>query len=202
MGKAWFVGTYRIALRTLPPARSDTDQRVRQLVQTRLRISGHPVQPVLLTVPAGLFACAVLFDLARVFGSPRLVGEAGYWTAIAGLVAAVLTLVAGLVELWDVPENSPVRRPVMTLLRVNGAMTGLFLLVCVMRAAPSERATNGGLVAVEALALLVGGLGVALGAQFMRRVDPVVVDLAPGGLDLLVDKATTELPLVRSPATP
>jgi uncharacterized membrane protein len=171
-------------------------------VETRLRISGHPIQPVLVTFPVGLFVCAVLFDLTRLIGGPEIVGELGYWTVTAGLVAAGLTLAAGLVDLWDVPSESPVRRPVVTLLLVNGAMAGMFLLVCVMRTALPERGASGGLVAVEALGLAVGGLGVRLGAQFMRRVDPVVVEPAADGLNLVVDRDTTEVPLVaRSAAT-
>jgi uncharacterized membrane protein len=178
-------------------------------VATRLRISGHPIQPVLVTFPVGLFACAVLFDLARVFGAPRLVGEVGYWTVTAGLVAAGLTLVAGLVELWDVPERSPVRRPAVTLLQVNGAMTGMFLLVCVMRAAPAARTASGGLVAVEALALTIGGLGILLGVRSMHTAAPIVVDPASGGLDLVTDEALVkdeamarEPHVRRSPAAP
>jgi uncharacterized membrane protein len=172
-------------------------------VAKRLRISGHPIQPVLVTFPVGLFACAVLFDVARVFGAPRLVGEVGYWTVTAGLVAAGLTLVAGLVELWDVPERSPVRRPAVTLLQVNGAMTGMFLLVCVMRAAPAARAASGGLVAVEVLALAIGGLGILLGVRSMHSAAPIVVDPSSGGLDLVMDEAMAREPHVRhSPASP
>jgi uncharacterized membrane protein len=154
-----------------------------------------------------LFACAVVFDLAHVLGAPRLVGEVGYWTVVAGLVAAVLTPVAGLVDLWDLPERSPVRRPVVTVLLVNGAMTGMFLAVCVMRAAPAQRAASGGLIAVEALALTVGGLGVGLGARLMRvdpaGVDPIAADPAPAGLDIVVDETAAEPPSVpRPPVTP
>jgi uncharacterized membrane protein len=170
-------------------------------VETRFRISGHPIQPVLVTVPVGLFACAVLFDLAHVLGAPRLVGEVGYSTVIAGLVAAGLASLAGLVDLWEVPERSPVRRPVVTQLLVNGTMTGMFLLVCIIRAAPLQRAASGGLVAVEALALVVGALGVRLGARSLRRTEPV--DAAPAGLDIVVDEATANPPLApRSPAGP
>jgi hypothetical protein len=122
--------------------------------------------------------------------------ELGYWTVIAGLVAAGLTLVAGLVELWDVPEQSPVRRPVVTLLLVNGAMAGMFLLGCLMRTAVPERGASGGLIALEAAALGVGGLGVRLGARFMRRVDPIAAEPAREGLGLVFDDVPAGVPLV------
>jgi uncharacterized membrane protein len=165
-------------------------------VDTRLRISGHSIQPVLVTFPVGLFVCAALFDLARLVGAVPIMGEVGYWTVVAGLVAAALTLVAGLVELWDVPEQSPLRRPVVTLLLVNGAMAGMFLLGCLMRAALPDRGASGSLVALEAAALAVGGLGVRLGARLMRRVEPIVAEPATEGLGLVFDDVPAEVPLV------
>jgi uncharacterized membrane protein len=137
-------------------------------VDTRLRISGHPIQPVLVTFPVGLFACAVVFDAARLVGAPQMVGELGYWTAVAGLVAAALTVVAGLVDLWDVPTG-PDRRPLVNFTLVIVAMTGVFLLVCLMRAATPERGASGGMVAIELLALAAGGLAVRLGARLVAR---------------------------------
>src|ERR1700754_2188249 len=80
--------------------------RVEEHVDTRLRISGHPIQPVLMTFPVGLFVCAVVFDVGRLVGAPTIVGEVGYWTAVAGLVATALTMVAGLIDLWDVPAGA------------------------------------------------------------------------------------------------
>jgi uncharacterized membrane protein len=164
-------------------------------VETRLRILGNPIQPVLVTFPVGLFACAFVFDLARLVGAPEILAEVGYWTTVAGLVAAALALVAGMVDLWDVPAG-PTRHAVSTLSLVNGAMTGMFLLVCLMRAALPDRAATGGLVAVEALALGVGALGVRLGARLMRRFDRAAVPEQTGGLAMVADEATMEIPFV------
>jgi hypothetical protein len=79
---------------------------------------------------------------------------------------------------------------------VNAAMTGMFLLICLMRAALPERAASGGLVAVEALALGVGALGVRLGAGLVRRFDLAAVPESTGGLAMVADEATTEVPFV------
>jgi uncharacterized membrane protein len=137
-------------------------------VDTRLRISGHPIQPVLVTFPVGLFVCAFVFDTGRLLGAPVMIGELGYWTAVAGLVAAALTIVAGLVDLWDVPAG-PHRRPQVTFTLVIAAMTAIFLLLCLMRVATPERGASGGMVLVELLALAVGGFAVRLGAGLTNR---------------------------------
>ncbi|GIF67527.1 hypothetical protein Ais01nite_55620 [Asanoa ishikariensis] len=144
-------------------------------MDTRLRISGHPIQPVLMTFPVGLFVCAVVFDVGRLVGAPAIVGEVGYWTAVAGLVATALTMVAGMVDLWDVPAG-PVRRDVITFNAVNAAMAGIFLVVCLMRAGSGHPLASVPMVVMEGLALAVGGLGIWLGAGLMRRFGTMAGD--------------------------
>jgi uncharacterized membrane protein len=185
---------------------------VEEFVDTRLRISGHPIQPVLMTFPVGLFVCAVVFDVGRLVGAPAIVGEVGYWTAVAGLVATALTMVAGLVDLWDVPAG-PVRKDVVTVNAVNGAMAGIFLVICLMRAGSGQRVASVPMVIVEVLALGVGGLGIRLGAQLMRRFGTMAGDrLGPpgrrlvatqtadgGGTVYATDRAAHRAGLIRQP---
>ncbi|RIV41367.1 DUF2231 domain-containing protein [Micromonospora radicis] len=151
-------------------------------MQSRLRVQGHPIQPMLVTFPYGLFVCATIFDFAQVAGGPALLGEVGYWTVVAALVAAGLTMVAGMVDLWDVPPDRT-RRTAISFNLVNAGMAGLFLLSCLVRAEASNRGATAVLLAVEVLALAVGGLGVALGARLVRHYEPGRVE--PTSFDAL-----------------
>ncbi|MEU1687593.1 DUF2231 domain-containing protein [Micromonospora sp. NPDC005707] len=139
-------------------------------MESRLRVQGHPIQPMLVTFPFGLFVSAAVFDLADVAGGPAFLGEVGYWTAVAALVAAALTTVAGMVDLWDVRADRT-RRTAITFNLVNAAMAALFLLTCLIRAQAPQRGANGVEVATELLALAVGSVGVRLGARLMRQFD-------------------------------
>lgn len=145
-------------------------------MESRLRVEGHPIQPMLVTFPFGLFACATLFDLADVTGGPDFLGGVAYWTAVAALVAAALAGVAGMVDLWDGPgvdagPGDRIRRTAVTFNLVNAAMAGLFVVVCLIRAGMPDRGASGGLVVVELLALVVGAVGVRLGAVLVRQFD-------------------------------
>lgn len=139
-------------------------------MQSRLRVQGHPIQPMLVTFPYGLFVCATLFDLADVAGGPVFLGEVGYWTVVAALVAAALTAVAGMVDLWDVPPDRT-RRTAITFNLVNAGMAGLFLLACLTRADGPHRGASPVLLVVELVALAVGAVGVRLGARLMRHFE-------------------------------
>ncbi|MFE9959915.1 DUF2231 domain-containing protein [Micromonospora sp. NPDC005299] len=139
-------------------------------MESRLRVQGHPIQPMLVTFPFGLFVSAAVFDLADVAGGPAFLGEVGYWTAVAALVAAALTTVAGMVDLWDVRADRT-RRTAITFNLVNAAMAALFLLTCLIRAQAPQRGATGVEVVTELLALAVGSVGVWLGARLMRQFD-------------------------------
>ncbi|WP_341715973.1 DUF2231 domain-containing protein [Micromonospora sp. FIMYZ51] len=155
-------------------------------MQSRLRVQGHPIQPMLVTFPYGLFVCATIFDLADVAGGPAFLGEVGYWTAVAALVTAALTAVAGMVDLWDVPPDRT-RRTAISFNVVNAGMAGLFLLSCLIRADAANRGATPALLVVEMLALAVGGVGVHLGARLMRHFEAspeaTSVEVVRGGVD-------------------
>lgn len=139
-------------------------------MQSRLRVHGHPIQPMLVTFPFGLFVCATVFDLTDVLGGPAILGLVGYWTAVAALVAAGLAAAAGMVDLWDVPGD-PTRRTAVTFNLVNAAVAVLFVFACLIRSGVPEHGATGGLVLVEFLGLLVGAVGVRLGGSLVRQFD-------------------------------
>ena len=152
-------------------------------MESRLRVHGHPIQPMLVTFPFGLFVSAVVFDLTDVAGGPAFLGEVGYWTVVAALVAAALATAAGMIDLWDVPDGR-IRRTAVTFNLVNVAVAVLFVFACLIRSgAPGQRGATGVLVAVELLALAVGAVGVRLGATLVRRFDQGRGE--PGSLDVL-----------------
>ncbi|MGI5521076.1 DUF2231 domain-containing protein [Micromonospora sp. CA-259024] len=139
-------------------------------MQSRLRVQGHPIQPMLVTFPLGLFVSAAVFDLTDVVGGPAFLGEVGYWTGVAALVAAALTTVAGMVDLWDVPSDHT-RRTAIAFNLVNAAMAGMFLLTSLIRAQSPQRGASAAILITELVALAVGGVGVHLGARLMRQFD-------------------------------
>ncbi|MEO3819995.1 DUF2231 domain-containing protein [Plantactinospora sp. B24E8] len=149
-------------------------------MQSRLRVHGHPIQPMLVTFPFGLFVCATVFDLADLLGGPVFLGLVGYWTTVAALVAAGLTAVAGLVDLWDVPGDRT-RRTAVTFNLVNAAVAVLFVFACLIRSGRAAHGASGGLLTVELLGLALGVVGVRLGSALVRQFDPPTRE--PAGFD-------------------
>lgn len=150
-------------------------------MESRLKVLGHPVHPMLITFPIGLLVTAVLFDIADAVGGPRFLGEVAYWNIVVGLIGGVLAAVAGFFDLLAIPAGTRAKRIGIVHALVNLSVILLFVGVWAVRMAADERGAGGGLLAIEVVAL--GGL--ALGAWFGGElVDRLGVGVDPdAGLD-------------------
>lgn len=150
-------------------------------MESRLKVLGHPVHPMLIVFPVGLLVTAVIFDVADAVGGPRLLGQVAYWNISVGLVGALLAAVAGSFDLLALPAGTRAKRIALTHALVNLGVVLLFAGVWVVRTGAEQRGAGGGLLAIEVVAL--GGL--VLGAWFGGElVDRLGVGVDPdAGLD-------------------
>ena len=68
-------------------------------MESRLRIAGQAVHPVLVMFPLGLFTMALLFDLGNLAGGPDILGQLAYWNIMGGLLGGVLVVLASAIDL-------------------------------------------------------------------------------------------------------
>jgi uncharacterized membrane protein len=125
------------------------------------RIGQQPINQFLVLVPIALFTIAVMFDAASVLTDWRLLGEVGYWDLIAGLIAAVLAVGAGLLDVRALFVRSPNR---LTGARHTALMivtVALFALAWADRR-HGGHAGGGVTLAVELLALAAASVAVWL----------------------------------------
>jgi len=66
--------------------------------QSTARIAGHPIHPILVTLPIGFFVAAFLCDLGYWQSANGAWATAAIWLIGAGLVAAALAAVVGLID--------------------------------------------------------------------------------------------------------
>lgn len=62
------------------------------------KLFGHPLHPILVTLPIGLFAATLLFDLIYWGSGMEMWATAALWLLGAGLLAAALAAIAGLID--------------------------------------------------------------------------------------------------------
>src|SRR5690348_8790465 len=80
-------------------------------MRSRARVSSHPIHPMLITFPFGLWVTSFIFDvIGRASGNQDLFA-AGFYAVIAGCVGAALAAVPGVIDLFaTVPPNSSARQ--------------------------------------------------------------------------------------------
>jgi uncharacterized membrane protein len=148
-------------------------------MESRLKIAGQAVHPILVMFPLGLFAMAVIFDLADQLGGPGVLGTLGYWNVVAGLVGGVLATVAGAIDLAFVRRADTKRIGVLRTLLHMGVLI-LFAIILMVRVGHADRAAGTGLFLLELLALGLAGFGAWFSGEVANGRTPAFARAAAG----------------------
>ena len=125
-------------------------------MESRAKLLGHPIHPMLIVFPLGLLGMAVIFDIIRqVFGMTGL-ALASYYMIAAGIITGLLAALFGLVDWLAIPHG--------TRAKSIGAWHGIGNVVIVVLFAGSWWLRRGAPDDPSALAFVLGliGLGLAL----------------------------------------
>jgi len=143
-------------------------RRLIKKMESRLRIAGQAVQPVLMMFPLGLFTMAALFDAGNLMGGPDILGALGFWNIVAGLIGGVLVALAGAIDLMLVRGDTRARRVGVLLGLMHMGVLILFAVIVMLRIQNPDRAVGGGLLVVELLALGAGLFGAYYGGELIN----------------------------------
>ena len=144
-------------------------------METRFKLLGHPVHPMLIVFPLGLFSIAVVFDVLYLFTGSVEFAEVAYWNIAAGIVGGLLAAVFGLIDWLAIPGGTRAKRIGLWHGLGNGVIVVLFIVSWLLRGprhaySPDLMPFLLGLVAV-ALALVTAWLGGELVYRLRVAVD-------------------------------
>lgn len=95
-------------------------------MRTPANIAGHPIHPMLVTIPIGLWVFSLVADLVALRS-----GNAATWSAVAlycmvgGVVGALLAAVPGLIDLLSL-KDQPVQKTAVIHMSINLAVVLLY----------------------------------------------------------------------------
>ncbi len=138
-------------------------------MESRLKVAGHPVHPMLVMFPLGLLATAVIFDAADLLGAPDLLGEVAYWNIVAGLIGGVAAAGAGLVDLLAIPAGTRAKRVAVSHSLVNIGVLLVFAVILMIRMGVPDRGVGGGWFVLELLGLAGAAVGAWFGGELVDR---------------------------------
>ncbi|MFJ8686392.1 DUF2231 domain-containing protein [Micromonospora wenchangensis] len=150
-------------------------------MESRLKVLGHPVHPMLVMFPVALLVTGTLFDVVDTVGGPDFLAEVAYWNITVGLVGGLLAAAAGVFDLLAIPAGTRAKRVALTHAAANVAVILLFAAVWAVRLNAESRAAGGALIAIEVVGLAILGVSAWLGGELVDRLG-VGVD-SDAGLD-------------------
>jgi uncharacterized membrane protein len=98
-------------------------------MESRLKLLGHPVHPMLIVFPLGLLSTAVVFDVLYVFLDNPDLAMFSFWALVAGLIGGLAAAIFGLLDWTKIPTGTRAKRV--------GAMHGIGNVVVVVLFAAS-----------------------------------------------------------------
>lgn len=147
-------------------------------MESRAKLFGHAIHPILIVYPLGLLSTAVIFDVIYLATGNSTWATVSFWMIAAGVVGGLLAAAFGLVDYVNIPSGTRAKRIGLVHGLVNVSVMVLFVLSWLMRygvePAPPPTAALA-LSFVGAGAALLGGW---LGGELVERLGVGVAENA------------------------
>jgi uncharacterized membrane protein len=130
-------------------------------MRTPAQIAGHPIHPMLVTIPIGLWVFSLVADLiAMRSGSPDTWHATALYTMIGGVIGALAAAVPGLIDLLSLRDEA-IKKTALTHMALNLVIVALFAINAWtrMRGLVSPNVSLGLSVVAIAMLLVSGWLG-------------------------------------------
>src|SRR5690349_12332881 len=153
-------------------------------MRTPANIAKHPIHPMLVPIPIGLWLFSLVCDLVFVFGGGEVWRTVAFYNMVAGIVGALVAAIPGLIDLLSLPAGP--RRTALIHMSLNLTVVALYVVNVFERYAHPESVTLSVWLSVIAVALLgaSGWLGGKMVFEYGIAVDngeaPAKLDLHPG----------------------
>lgn len=155
-------------------------------MESRVKLVGHPVHPMLIVFPLGLLATAVIFDILYLIFNNRLLPTASYYMIAAGVLGGLLAAIFGFIDWLALPSGSRAKNIGLWHGLGNVTIVGLFIISWFLRGGNVDF-IPGGLALVlsfagVALALVTAWIGGELVYRLGVGVDPGANVNAPNSI--------------------
>jgi uncharacterized membrane protein len=75
-------------------------------MESRAKLFGHAIHPILIVFPLGLLATAAIFDVIHIVTDSAQWATVAYWMIAAGIVGGLVSAVFGIVDYVAIPSGT------------------------------------------------------------------------------------------------
>lgn len=145
-------------------------------MESRVKLLGHPVHPMLIVFPLGLFISAVVFDGLYLRNHSIAMAEVGYFNIAGGVLGGLIAAVFGLIDWLAIPSGTRAKRIGLIHGASNVVVVLLFAFVWVTRTDSAMHAPNPTTYLIEVGAIVLGAFAGWLGGELVDRLGVGVDD--------------------------
>jgi len=155
-------------------------------MESRVKLLGHPVHPMLIVFPLGLLATAVIFDILYLIFGNRLLPTASYYMIAAGILGGLLAAIFGFIDWLALPNASRAKNIGLWHGLGNVTIVALFAISWFLRGNNADFIPGGFAMLLSfagaALALVTAWIGGELVYRLGVAVDPGANVNAPNSI--------------------
>jgi uncharacterized membrane protein len=139
-------------------------------MESRAKLLGHPVHPMLVVFPLGLLIASVVFDVLFMATGYPVFAEVAFWNIAGGIVGGLAAAVFGLIDYYAIPHGTRARRIGLLHGLGNVTVVALFALSLWIRWTSGEIAPPLVALALSFMAVGLGAVAGWLGGELVDRL--------------------------------
>ncbi len=142
---------------------------------------GHPIHPMLVTVPIGAWTASLVFDIAsHLVKDPAFLVQGSFWLIAVGVFGALAAACAGFLDMFAITPHTRAYRTATLHMALNLVVTGAYAAGFAWRYYGQQHAkpVPAGQLALSAACLAILGLSGYLGGKLTFRYGVRVADEA------------------------
>jgi len=139
-------------------------------MESRAKLAGHAVHPMLITLPLGLLGTAVVFDIIRAFTDEADLAVASFYMLAAGIIGGLLAAVFGLWDWLAIPAGTRAKRIGLWHGVGNVVVVVLFAVSWLLRRGQGGYAPSGPALWLGIIAVLLALATAWAGGELVERL--------------------------------
>jgi uncharacterized membrane protein len=139
-------------------------------MQSRAKLFGHPIHPMLIFFPLGLLATAVAFDIVALVQNDPSWYHISFWMIAAGIIGGLLAAVFGLIDWLAIPSGTRAKRIGLLHGGSNLVVVLLFIGSWFIRQGSDQMIPTTGALVLSFVAAAIALFGGWLGGELVDRL--------------------------------
>lgn len=139
-------------------------------MESKAKLLGHPIHPMLVVFPLGLLVTATVMDLLARVTRRRDLASGAFWNIAAGVGGGAAAAVFGLVDWLAIPSGTRAKSIGLWHATGNLAVMALFTSSWLRRKGRSDEIPDDLSLTLEVTATLIGGVSGWLGGELVDRL--------------------------------